>query len=75
MCDDAYPILVQSARPIDDAIHQFALGVIEAAQIFLWQIDAVAFRITGPVYTVFPDGHDLQSWCESRPDFSQMTVA
>ncbi len=34
-----------------------------------------AFRITGPVYTVFPDGHDLQSWCESRPDFSQMTVA
>ncbi len=34
-----------------------------------------AFRITGPVYTVFPGHHDLRSWCESLPDFPPMTVA
>lgn len=33
-----------------------------------------AFRISGPVYTVFPDGHDLRSWCEALPDFPAMTV-
>jgi len=33
-----------------------------------------AFRIVGPVFSAFPTGHNLRSWCKSLPEFTPVTV-